>query len=124
MRRIIKYLKKKEESQYTILDNIFQYYIDGRLEELLQQNDFTDIEIYPELHKSGSLMQLRFRYYNLIVDIEFAELTYEYCISTPEISAEEFDEGFVKNKYSEDFNIENLIKNIYTMLINDKRFLY
>ncbi|HBL85193.1 MAG: hypothetical protein A2Y17_11535 [Clostridiales bacterium GWF2_38_85] len=120
-RKIVKYLKNKEESQYTVLDNIFKLYIDGHLEELLNNYGFSEIKFYPHIRKNSNYLQIDFWYYNLVVNIQFDDLCFDYCIYLPGISAEKFDKGFIESNYSDNFNIENFISYLHTILNKDDR---
>lgn len=120
-RKIIKYLKKKNQSEYSELDKIFTKYLDGSLENLLCNLGFSNIEIFPQIRRRANYLQLNFWYRNLVVDLGFDEEDFDYCVYLPGISAKEFEQGFVKFKYNENFNIEDFFKKFQYELSCDKR---
>ena len=120
-RKIIKYLKSKEESQYNILDHIFKFYIDGNLKDLLNNYGFSKIECFPQIRKGANYLQINCWYYNLVVDIQFDDSCFDYCIYLPGISAEEFARSFIEKNYSDDFDFENFISDLHNKLDKDNR---
>ena len=50
-RKIINYLKSKDEREYNCLDSILKYYIEGHLERLLNNYGFSKIECFFEIWK-------------------------------------------------------------------------
>lgn len=120
-RKIIKYLRLKEESQYNNLDRIYKFYIDGHLKELLNNYGFSEIECYSQIRNDANYLQMNFWYYNLVVTIEFDDLCFDYCIYLPGISAEQFDKSFIESTYSDDFNFEKFIGDLHNILEKDNR---
>lgn len=120
-RRINKYLKSKDESKYSYLDNIFKYYVDGDLEKLFKCYYFSKIELFPELNKKGNLLQIYFYYFNLVVFIQFDDMKIDYTIYLEDMSPSYADDYFVSLEYDKDFNIENFFEKFYKMLQKDPR---
>jgi hypothetical protein len=120
-RKIVKYLKNKEITQYTALDNIFITYINGDLKELLNNYGFTKIEFFPKLSKGDKHFQIYFIYFNLRVIIEFRDLWFEYCIYAPYDSVDLIDKCIIRSNYNDDFNIETFINYLNTTINKDNR---
>lgn len=80
-RKINKYLKSKNSSQYNCLDNLLVYYVNGKLQKLLESYNFRDINIYALIGgKRGNYLQIECSFYNLTVDIGFDEDCFDYTI--------------------------------------------
>lgn len=120
-RRINKYLKSKNNSQYNCLDNILIYYVDGNLQKVLERYNFKKINIYPVIGKKGSYLQIECFFYNLTVNIEFDENSFDYIIYLPGISAEDFDKGIIQKEYKDDFDIEKFFEHFHNILQKDSR---
>lgn len=122
-RKVTKYLKSKDESQYNILDKIFKYYVDGHLEKLLSNYPFSKIEIYSQIDKKANSLQINFWYYNLVVGIDFCDSSFDHVIYLPCVSPKDFDKSFIKSNYNADFNIEKFFEDFYAMLQKDSRLI-
>ena len=48
--KVKKSLSEKDRCQYNCLDKIFEYYLSGRLQKLLNSFHFQRINIYPEIN--------------------------------------------------------------------------
>lgn len=120
-RKINKYLKSKDESEYGYLENIFKYYVDGNLEKLLDRYNFSNIELYPELNKRGNSFQINFYYFNLMVFINFDDIEIDYGVYLEDMPPLYIDDCFVSLEYDKDFNIENFFEKFYKMLQRDSR---
>lgn len=120
-RRINKYLKSKNNSQYNCLDNILIYYVDGNLQKVLERYNFKKINIYPVIGKKGNYLQIECFFYNLTVNIEFDENSFDYIIYLPGISAEDFDKGIIQKEYKDDFDIEKFFEHFHNILQKDSR---
>ena len=86
-RKINKYLKLKNMSQYNCLDDILVYYVSGELQKLLEYYNFKKINIYPLIGRKGNYLQIECFFHNLTVDIGFDENSFDYIIYLPGISA-------------------------------------
>ena len=120
-RKINKYLKLKNMSQYNCLDDILVYYVSGELQKLLEYYNFKKINIYPLICRKGNYLQIECFFHNLTVDIGFDENSFDYIIYLPGISAEDFDKGITKKEYDLDFGIEKFFKDFHNMLQKDSR---
>lgn len=120
-RKINKYLKLKNKSQYNCLDNIFINYINGKLQKILENYNFKKINIYPLIGKRGNYLQVECFFYNLTVDIGFDEDNFDYIIYLPGISAEDFEKGIIEKEYEHDFDIEKFFEDFHNMLQKDSR---
>ena len=120
-RKINKYLKLKNMSQYNCLDDILVYYVSGELQKLLEYYNFKKINIYPLIGRKGNYLQIECFFHNLTVDIGFDENSFDYIIYLPGISAEDFDKGITKKEYDLDFGIEKFFKDFHNMLQKDSR---
>ena len=119
--KINKYLKSKNASQYNYLDNILIYYVNGKLQKILEKYNFKKIGIYPLVGKKGNYLQIECFYHNLTVDIGFDEDSFDYIVYLPGISAEDFEKSITKKGYSNDFNIEKFFDDFHNMLQRDDR---
>lgn len=109
-----KYLASKPVSAYTKLDFIIKMYMEGKIEEILKQNNFYDFEISSCIRKKhGNTIQLSFKYYNLVGSIDFKEDGYDYIVYPMDKKIKNIDDLFVEQMYSEDFSVDNLISSIY-----------
>ncbi len=120
-RKINKYLKLKNMSQYNCLDDILVYYVSGELQKLLEYYNFKKINIYPLIGRKGNYLQIECFFHNLTVDIGFDENSFDYIIYLPGISAEDFDKGITQKEYDLDFGIEKFFKDFHNMLQKDSR---
>ena len=120
-RKINKYLKLKNMSQYNCLDDILVYYVSGKLQKLLEYYNFKKINIYPLIGRKGNYLQIECFFHNLTVDIGFDENSFDYIIYLPGISAEDFDKGITQKEYDLDFGIEKFFKDFHNMLQKDSR---
>ena len=120
-RKINKYLKLKNMSQYNCLDDILVYYVSGELQKLLEYYNFKKINIYPLIGRKGNYLQIECFFHNLTVDIGFDENSFDYIIYLPGISAEDFDKGIKQKEYDLDFGIEKFFKDFHNMLQKDSR---
>lgn len=120
-RKINKYLKSKN-TNYNCLDNILIYYINGKLQKILESYYFKKINIYPLISKKrGNYLQIECLFYNLTVDIGFDENVFDFIIYLPGISAEDFAKGIIQKEYDHDFEIEKFFEEFYNMLEKDGR---
>ena len=92
-RRIAKYLKSKEESQYSKLDYILSLYLSGSLAQIINKYDFLKIEIFTEKLYNGFGLQVRFCYFNLTVIIDFFDLDFEFIIYEQDEPIESIEEN-------------------------------
>ena len=121
-RKINKYLKSKNSSQYNCLDNLLEYYVNGKLQKLLESYNFRDINIYALIGgKRGNYLQIECSFYNLTVDIGFDEDCFDYTIYLPGISAEGFEKATIVKEYVNNFNIEKFFEDFHNMLQKDSR---
>ena len=120
-RKINKYLKLKNMSQYNCLDDILVYYVSGELQKLLEYYNFKKINIYPLIGRKGNYLQIECFFHNLTVDIGFDENCFDYIIYFPGISAVDFDKGITQKEYDLDFGIEKFFKDFHNMLQKDSR---
>ena len=120
-RKINKYLKLKNMSQYNCLDDILVYYVSGELQKLLEYYNFKKINIYPLIGRKGNYLQIECFFHNLTVDIGFDENSFDYIIYLPGISAEDFDKGITQKEYDLDFGIEKFFKDFHNMLQKESR---
>lgn len=115
-RKIAKYLNTKDSSQYDNLDKIFVMYLNGNIKSLLSK--YKEVDIFATLNKKGKSIQLNYSYNNIYVTIDFFENKYSTVIYPTKTSIDEFTNLFVDTLYSNDFNLENLIKEIDEKLKN------
>lgn len=118
--KINKYLKSKNNS-YNCLDNILIYYVNGKLQKILESYNLKKINIYPLIDKKGNYLQIECFFYNLTVDIGFDENSFDYIIYLPGISAEDFYKGIIQKEYDHDFDIEKFFEEFHNMLQKDGR---
>lgn len=119
--KIVKYLKSKEEDKKTVLDSIFEKYINGDLDILLKKYSFSKIEIIPQIKENANYLQINFCYFNLYVTVEFNEANFDYCIYKANETAEAFDKAFKTLDYIDGFNIEKCIDDIYSEIIKSDK---
>lgn len=119
--KINKYLKSKNTSQYNCLDNILAYYVNGKLQKILEKFNFKKIKIYPLIAKKGNYLQIECFYHNLTVDIGFDEDSFDYIVYLPGISVEDFEKGITEKEYPHDFDIEKFFEDFHNMLKEDSR---
>ena len=118
-KRVLNYINKLDESNYTFLDKILSFYASGQFEILLINNKATEIEFFPSIENKNSI-QVYFNYYNLSAIIEFKEEYYEYCKYKPGCSSEELENSIIKEQYKDEFDIEIFIKSfIKTIDLDD-----
>ncbi len=119
--KVKKSLSEKDRCQYNCLDKIFEYYLSGRLQKLLNSFHFQRINIYPEINRKGRYLQIECSYSGLTVDIGCDEDCYDYSFYLPGISAEEFAKSIVQKKYDDNFDVETFFLNFYKLLQTDFR---
>ena len=120
-RKINKYLKSKNVSQYNCLDNILIDYVNGKLQKILENYNLKKINIYPLIGRKGNYLQIECFFHNLTVDIGFDENSFDYMVYLPGISAEDFAKGIIEKEYAHDFDIEKFFEDFYNMLQKDSR---
>lgn len=132
-RKIKKYLNSKTKNEYSMLDKIFELYLNGDIKKLLSK--YLNVGIYPTFNKLEKTIQLNYMYHNIHVGIDFFEDKYSVVIYYSGIKAEELEKLFVDYDYQDDFNLEELIKKMDikiknhpllkdTTLIRKKKKLY
>lgn len=114
-------MSSKDESEYTYLDKIFEYYINKDIKKFLSSYGFSEIEIDSILNKRGKSFRLQFYYYNLIVFIEFDDDIIDYAVFIENMPDSYIESCFVSLEYDDTFNIESFIENFYKMLQKDPR---
>ena len=117
MKRIIKnYLNSKDKSEYSNLDSIFELYLCGDIKKLLSK--YAGIDIDPTINKLGKTIQLNYNYHNIYVIIDFFEDKYNVVVYHAGINADDLEKLFITYEYTNDFNLEKLIKEIDKKIIN------
>ncbi len=119
-RKIIKYLNSVDEKQYSVLDDAFQKYLDGELQNSFQEKGFTQIEIFPYIKKKEKSIHVYFKHGNFAGDVEFNDTYLDYVVYRPGISAEEYENGIVRLDYTEDFTLERFIEILLCRVNADK----
>jgi hypothetical protein len=122
-KRVLHYLNSKEESNYTFLDKILSFYAKEKFQNLLSNNDVTEIEFFPSIKKSGNSIQIYFNYYNLSAILEFNEEWYEYCKYKLCCSVEEMESSIIRVQYNDDFAIEIFIEEFIKSLNDDSQLI-
>jgi len=122
-RKIMKYLKSKDEKEYNNLDHIFQVYITEQLQKELMSYNFSKIECFSQIWKKGNYLQINFWYFNLVITIQFNDLFFEYCVYLPGMTVNQVDESFIQSNYSNNFGIEQFFDEFHLKLENDDRLL-
>lgn len=115
--RILKYLSFKEKESYTQLDQLFDMYLNGMMEQELTSLKYSDIEIAP-YSKSGkdNGIQVNYRYYNLVCTIDFSNKRYEYVMYAIGAPIDQIKDSFVEFEYDKEFSIKSLINTIHLQL--------
>ncbi len=121
MRKISRYLKKKDASSYTHLDAIFNAYVDGTLQELLDSKGFINIEYFRQIRRNRNCLQIQLWYHNLVVTAEFRDNDYDYGVYLPGCTAEEFEQCIHTYSYSADFTIAAFVNSLSIVLDKDSR---
>lgn len=109
-RKIENYLNSKDKNEYSNLDRIFEAYISEDIKKLLSKYD--GVIISPIINKLGKTIQLNYNYHNIYVIIDFFEDKYNVVVYHAGINVEDLEKLFIDYEYSNDFNLEKLIKEI------------
>jgi len=119
-RKIRKYLTKTNIESYGPLEYIFDFYVSGKLEVLLHNLGFKEVDILYQIRNELSYLQIDMKKDNLVINVEFDKTEYDYIVYSPGISAEEFSEKLETNTYiySEDFSIEDFMVRLSNNLQN------
>lgn len=121
MKKLIKYLNEKDKSQYSILDFIFEKYLNGEVDTLLKNCGFLDIDIFVRIGKKSKILQLSFSYYNLGINVDFEENGYTFCVHQSNDSPDTVEKQIVQHGYEDNFSIEAFTKNLLQKLDSDPR---
>lgn len=108
-KKIKKYLTKKNIESYGPLEFILDFYLSGKLEALLLNLGFEEVDYFYKIKSGSSYLQIEMKKDNLIINVEFDKSDYDYIIYSPGISAEKYSEKLKKYTYSEDFSIEDFM---------------
>jgi hypothetical protein len=119
-RKIRKYLAKTNIESHGPLEFIFDFYVGGKLEALLLDLGFKEVDIIYQIRNESSYLQIDMKKDNLVINVEFDKTEYDYIIYSPGISAEEFYEKIKTNTYiySEEFSIEDFMVRLSNDLQN------
>lgn len=109
-RKIKNYLNSKDKIEYSNLDRIFELYLSGDIKKLLSK--YAGVGVYPTINKLGKTIQLNYNYHNIYVIIDFFEDKYNVVVYHAGINIDDLEKLFIDYDYQEDFNLENLIKEI------------
>ena len=108
-RKITKYLNAIDKNQYTVLDKMFQKYVNGDMERLFNEKGFEQIEIFATAKKNIKELQVYFKYGSLAGDVDFDDNFLDYVIYLPGISGEDYFRSIAHLDYTEDFTLERFI---------------
>ena len=119
-RKLEKYLTKANTESYGPLELIFAFYVSGKLETLLLNLGFKEVDILYQIRNESSYLQIDMKKDNLVINVEFDKTEYDYIIYSPGIFAEDFSEKLKTNTYiySEDFSIEDFMVRLSNDLQN------
>jgi len=109
-RKIKNYLNSKEKNEYSNLDRIFELYLNGDIKKLLSK--YAGVRVYPDINKLGKTIQLNYNYHNICVIIDFFEDKYNVVVYHAGIKTKELEKLFIDYDYQNDFNLEEVIKEI------------
>lgn len=98
-------------------DYILTLYNNGGLEEIINQKGLKNAKIYYQIGKKGNYLQVEFTYCNLIVNIEFSDLKYNYIIYKQNISPFEFEKRIQEFSYSNEFNTYHFLNKLLDDLL-------
>ena len=88
----------------------------GDIKKLLSK--YAGIDIDPTINKLGKTIQLNYNYHNIYVIIDFFEDKYNVVVYHAGINADDLEKLFITYEYTNDFNLEKLIKEIDKKIIN------
>lgn len=117
-RKIVKYLKLKEESQYTFLDDCLKNYINGGRIKYLANYKFSKIEIFPEITKNKPFMEICLIYQNIACNIAVMEDELEYSVYPLYADIDEVNKNTFNIVYKDNFSFDELINEVYNKMIN------
>lgn len=119
-KKISQYLRKLNIEEYGPLDHIFEFYVSGKLETLLFELGFEEVDYFCKVKNKSSYLQVEIKKDNLILNVEFDNTEYDYIIYSPGISVENYAEKLQKHIYAVEFSIEDFIVEITSDLQNVK----
>lgn len=109
-KRIKTYLESKETSQYNDFDKILERYLSGELERIV--STYEEAAVYPSFNKDCKTIQLKYRYNNIYVVIDFFEDKYNVVVYHAGIDPNELQKLFIDYTYEDQFDLKTLIKRI------------
>lgn len=113
-KRLKKYLETKQKSTYNNLDRIIEMYLNGEIKRLLSK--YSGVRISPSFYEDSKTIQLSYNFNNIYVVIDFFDNKYNVAVFPSGISLEDLEKLFIDYDYQDDFNLENLIKEIDTKI--------
>ena len=116
--KIENYFQNKQNTEFTVLDDILKKYIDGDLDVILSKYQFSNIKIYPNIGKRGNSISIDLDYQNVNAGILIDEEEVVYIINTADAAPEDFENSEITVKYDENFSLEELLESIHTQMIN------
>ena len=116
--KIEKYFKNKQNTDFTVLDDILKKYIDGDLDVILSKYEFTDTSIHPDITRRGNIVEIDLFYHNITVKFMVDDYELDYYIYAIDAPQEDFENSEITVKYDENFSFEGFLESIYTQMIN------
>lgn len=109
-KKIVEYLKNK--IQYTVFDELLDFYISGELKSLLESWELLSVSIYVDWKDINKCIDVQAKYNQHFYEWQFYENECEYMIY---IDGEEPDEASYID-YSDINGIRDLIDKMYSLL--------
>lgn len=113
-KRLKKYIETKEKSTYNNLDRIIEMYLNGEIKRLLSK--YSGVRIYPSFYEDSKTIQLNYNFNNIYVVIDFFDNKYNVVVFHSGINLEDLEKLFIDYDYQDDFDLENLIKEVDTKI--------
>lgn len=115
-RKLEKYLNSKEKNSYTVLDNIFEMYLNGKINDLL--SSYEGVKVYLSFNEDFKAIQIVYNLNNIYVTIDFFEDKYNFAVYHAGITENELEKLFIDYDYPENFNLKQLLEEIDVKIKN------
>lgn len=115
-RKLEKYLNSKEKNSYTVLDNIFEMYLNGKINDLL--SSYEGVKVYLSFNEDFKTIQIVYNLNNIYVTIDFFEDKYNFAVYHAGITENELEKLFIDYDYPENFNLKQLLEEIDVKIKN------
>ena len=118
-RKLLGYLRKKDEKEYTCIDKIALLYVLKQVERKYNACGFKMLySAYWFSRKFHHEFVTEFEIKGIIGTIHFLNNRFEYAINKKGLTVEEFEATIIEKEYGEDCNLESILAFVSKDILN------